>query len=572
MSGSAAKNDVSFKKKLDDYSSARSQWNSNPSKTNNMRGYGIVTVDHDMIYGAIDTKGNIVVDLRCDYLEFFDNGVGIYEIDDKRGLINVKGKEITPPVFDIIRYIGEGLFLVSVETPDGSYETKVIDAEGKTVIPPIYDSVFSFKNGMAVACKEDKWGAINLKGNEVVPFIYDDIGYYFQEGCLKVSKDEKWGFVNQKGKLVVPIIYSDAGDFVDGTAPVCKNGKWGIIDSTGRVIVPFEYDWITNFTDGLACAEKDGHEFFIDRRGRKAIGNQRNYSISPFFNNAAIVSTFNPDDYRYYYGLINKKGVLITDCIYIEIIPREDGYFCVRKDAEGLLDNTGRLLFPCKYYEIGKFDNNLVSVKGADLNKYGIINSKGEVVLDFKYDYIGDLGDGIRCAGLNDKYGYINNNGDVVIPFSYDTVESFSNGIAVVGVNKETEKDKVVEVSNSGDAQKELPTPIMTDPIEDTIYSSVDTDPDPEFPGGDTKMVQWIHKNLCYPESAKEEGIEGRAFVRFIVEKDGSISSPQIVKGVSKELDWEALRLIKAMPKWTPGLVDGKPVRCYFMIPITFRL
>lgn len=93
-----------------------------------------------------------------------------------------------------------------------------------------------------------------------------------------------------------------------------------------------------------------------------------------------------------------------------------------------------------------------------------------------------------------------------------------------------------------------------------------------EFPGGPAAMMKWLSNNIRYPESAQANGISGRVVVKFVVEKDGSIGSPQVVKGVDRDLDQEALRVVKRMPKWQPGKNNGQPVRSYFNLPVTFRL
>lgn len=92
-----------------------------------------------------------------------------------------------------------------------------------------------------------------------------------------------------------------------------------------------------------------------------------------------------------------------------------------------------------------------------------------------------------------------------------------------------------------------------------------------EFPGGQAALMKWIKNNLNYPEKERKRGIQGRVIVKFIVEKDGSISNVKIGKGVSKTLDKEAIRLVKRMPKWKPGRNQGGPVKNHFYIPVTFR-
>jgi len=93
-----------------------------------------------------------------------------------------------------------------------------------------------------------------------------------------------------------------------------------------------------------------------------------------------------------------------------------------------------------------------------------------------------------------------------------------------------------------------------------------------EFPGGNQAMMKWLNENMQYPESAKENGIQGRVFVNFVVHSDGRINYVKIAKGVHPLLDNEAIRLVKAMPRWRAGEYEGVKVSSYFTLPITFVL
>ena len=94
----------------------------------------------------------------------------------------------------------------------------------------------------------------------------------------------------------------------------------------------------------------------------------------------------------------------------------------------------------------------------------------------------------------------------------------------------------------------------------------------PEFPGGDQAMMDFVAKNVQYPQEARDKEISGRVLVSFIVEKDGSIGDVKVVKGIGGGCDEEAVRVVKAMPKWKPGKDKGKPVRVSYMMPFTFKL
>lgn len=94
----------------------------------------------------------------------------------------------------------------------------------------------------------------------------------------------------------------------------------------------------------------------------------------------------------------------------------------------------------------------------------------------------------------------------------------------------------------------------------------------PEFPGGAAKLYEFLGKKMIYPEAAAQKGVQGRVIVQFVVEKDGSVSNAKVVKGVDKDLDAEAIRVVKLLPKFTPGKTKGQPVRVWFTLPLTFKI
>lgn len=114
--------------------------------------------------------------------------------------------------------------------------------------------------------------------------------------------------------------------------------------------------------------------------------------------------------------------------------------------------------------------------------------------------------------------------------------------------------------------------PVVTEEASDEgeIFQVVEQMP--EFPGGMQALMAYLSKNIKYPSVAQDNGIQGRVFVSFVVNKDGSIVDPEVIKSVDAALDKEAMRVIKAMPKWNPGKQRGKPVRVKYTVPVLFRL
>lgn len=107
-------------------------------------------------------------------------------------------------------------------------------------------------------------------------------------------------------------------------------------------------------------------------------------------------------------------------------------------------------------------------------------------------------------------------------------------------------------------------------PKEEEIFVAVEQQA--EFPGGMAALMKWLSNNIRYPEAAQQNDVQGRVIVKFVVEKDGSVSQAQILKGVDKDLDKEALRVVNKMPKWQAGKNNGVAVRSYFTLPVNFRL
>jgi TonB family protein len=125
-------------------------------------------------------------------------------------------------------------------------------------------------------------------------------------------------------------------------------------------------------------------------------------------------------------------------------------------------------------------------------------------------------------------------------------------------------------VRSSTDGDNTIYDVNSTQPDNDSIYEICEVMP--EFPGGEQALMKFVSSNVHYPEEAKDKGIEGRVFVSFVVEKDGSVTEVEVRKGIGKLCDEEAARVVKAMPKWKPGMQNGKPVRVHYNLPFFFKL
>lgn len=132
----------------------------------------------------------------------------------------------------------------------------------------------------------------------------------------------------------------------------------------------------------------------------------------------------------------------------------------------------------------------------------------------------------------------------------------FDKGTDDVTVVREVRDEVVVE-------EKKAPEP-------EKIFTAVEESP--KFPGGDAELYKWLSKNIRYPEMAAQNNIQGRVTVQFVVEKNGSVGEVKVVRGKDPDLDKEAVRVVKSLPKFIPGKMNGQSVRVWYTLPIMFKL
>ncbi len=144
--------------------------------------------------------------------------------------------------------------------------------------------------------------------------------------------------------------------------------------------------------------------------------------------------------------------------------------------------------------------------------------------------------------------------------------------IKIVNNNVKVNTDVDIDVeANTNTKVAEYVPPEEEDVIpEQHIFMVVEQMP--AFPGGQGALMKYLAEHIKYPELAKESGIQGRVFINFVVEPDGSIDQVKVLRGIGGGCDEEAVRVVKSMPRWIPGKQRGKPVRVSFNLPVKFAL
>ena len=152
-----------------------------------------------------------------------------------------------------------------------------------------------------------------------------------------------------------------------------------------------------------------------------------------------------------------------------------------------------------------------------------------------------------------------------IVATDLKVVENDEQPINEVGlINADDNANKAQETFVKVEVKEEV------EEVEEEVFLVVEDDP--EFPGGLSALSQYLASNIKYPQLAKENNITGKVFVSFVVEKDGSVGQVKILRDIGGGCGAEAVRVVKAMPKWKPGKQRGKPVRTQFNLPVDFSL
>ncbi|HEY6143596.1 MAG TPA: WG repeat-containing protein [Flavobacterium sp.] len=380
------------------------------------------------IWGTVDKKGK---ETGIDY----NKVVEIYS-GNMEGLINLKGDTIASPIYEYI--FTDGPFI------RGGVDGKmtVINIYSTKQKPLKYDT-YRFKvlaNGITAKVESnDKIGFVDSLGNEIIPPIYSDFKDYSLDGLIAVAIGDKnsevlkWGLFDIKGKEILPVNYQNIGDYYDNNnpkqiendlLPVKINNKSGFVNFSGKAITPFKYDIVRSFSNGLALVGK----------------------ISDY------------DHYKY--GCINTQGKEVIPIKYNEeIYFRENGLARVVVESErsldhgfikfikkyGFIDRTGKEIIPIIYEDIDyEIKGNLIKVKLND--KYGFIDLKGNDVIAIKYDYVKDFSNGLVVVETDQKYGVIDSTGKLIVPMKYKHITDFDKN----GISRVKDSSKIGYIDNSG--------------------------------------------------------------------------------------------------------------------------
>lgn len=377
----------------------------------------------------------------------FSEGFAIVENGGKYSYVDTQGNEMIPFKYDVAWSFENGFSAVARE---GKWT--FIDTKGNEIAPPRYNKVMPFEDGLARVRLNWKWGLINTKGELITPIEYDEI-FEPSEGYVMVAKDHKIGYLNYTGELVIPIQYNDGTTFVEGLAIVLSGETLKLIDTKGKQKHK-TYDDIWHFNHGLARILQNGKFGFINNRGKEIIPPKYDRAKS-FRHKIAIVGKESK------YGIINTKGKEIVAIDYDSITwydrdvswsdtPASRNLISIEKDGKcGFLNNEGKELTPLKYDAINIYCiEGKIKVKIGD--KYGFINLQGEEVIPVQYHSLSEWKDGYCVATLDEYDGIIDSTGQVVVPFKFDYIRSVEKELGVARIRKSF-WDGLIDIKSGGE-------------------------------------------------------------------------------------------------------------------------
>lgn len=303
---------------------------------------------------------------------------------------------------------------------------------------------------------------------------------------------------------------------------IYANGKFGYMDKKGNVVVQPKYDNAYEFSDGLAMVVIDDTYGFIDESGKEVVKIQ--YADASHFKEG--MAAVKVDDL---WGFIDKKGKMVIKPQFVMAGSFSEGLARVFDDQWGYIDKTGKRVIQAEYLNAYDFNNGLAIV----------------AVSDFELAYIDKTGKVVYTINMEDL---ITENEFEVSPLDYLDIPNL--------------------VDTASDVVELIPEEMYEE--DDEIYVFVEQEA--TFPGGEEALKKYIDDNLQYPELARENNISGVVVIRFVVEKDGSLTHLKILRDIGGGCGKEALRMVQSMPKWNPAKQSGQVVRSEYTLPVLFKL
>jgi TonB family protein len=489
--------------------------------------------DRSNRYYNIKKNGDTYFDDRFEYLSWTNGDLVICGVKGKMGLINLRGDTILPFQYLKISSFDDGNFLV--ESPGDL--NGLANSEGIFLFPLAKQSIQKWQN------KSESVYTIRREGQRYMDLV-DRYGKLIVADCkVQFVSTNQWGYDSDESKWD----YMKVGDE--------STGKYGLYRSDGTCILPIEFDDIRYFNgDRPILVTLYNYEDYNKNR-MSAYDLAGNKLLPDRFR--TLYYTRNPrilianENQHFYWGFVHLDKPEEAKFIYDGISDLGNGYYTTKNGNDFEL-----LEADFKALEIEKFTNITAPVR-QHFDQFRLQRLPGKLIA------IGYRPQAPTSFAINHKGK----------SFPFEPLQPKKTGIDLsntgTGSVKQVEgmvMEKVVEAV----VEQMPPPPSTIKPNEGdfVLYPQKR----PAFPGGEPALFKYIDEHLQYPEIARENKITGIVIVTFDIEKDGSLSNIRVTKDIGGNCGKEAMRIVRTLPKWIPAEHDGRKVKTFFDLPVTFTL
>jgi sporulation protein YlmC with PRC-barrel domain len=306
-----------------------------------------------------------------------------------------------------------------------------INDDGDLEIKAEFDEAGSFKNGIAIVCKNNLCGFMNKNGKKITDLVYELPDYRIRSAALLAKKDGKFGYLDAEGNVLISLIYDELFEY-NFIIKAKKEGKWGFINKNEIVVIPLNNDFIEDF-------DKNKLEFrfqnkdkigWLDKNGQERIA----VTLESWADEIVVLDDgISRIKVNNYYGLVQKNGKWIVPIRYEnDFIFDEFGKAIVRENQRwGMIYKGGNVVLPTIYQEKFQFNKKQLACVRNN-GKYGIVNYDGKVIIPTIYDRYIYSDYEFWTVQKDGQFGMINKNGKIVIPIEYEKVFSYLNDLALV--------------------------------------------------------------------------------------------------------------------------------------------
>ena len=374
--------------------------------------------------------------LLCSFTGLTQPKYFIFEEKGKLGLVDLQGKTVLAPTFNSIEE-KQPYFIACSKTKGCS----VYNENLQLVLKGGYNSIELGCEGQFIVKKDGKYGVVSEKGAVILPLKYSNINS--NKNGYTVKLNQKAGLFNSEGKEIIPISYHWVyTDKIDDNIPIVaelNDNNAGYINTKNEWVIPPTYQYAFAFRQGVARVKKGRNYMYINLKGEPVIQDFDNYVIQNFDN-----YVIEPSDNTYIVGVRKECKYMVYD-LNGNLLDTYDGFinnwsgnaiFGVKKGGKwGYIDGYGKVIVPFEYEEVNNFSEGLASVRKD--GKWGYINPKNEVVIpiEFTNKEVGSFKNGGAEYYTDRGVGLINLKGEIIAEPKYDSIEYVNGNIAIVSFN-----------------------------------------------------------------------------------------------------------------------------------------